>query len=178
VKPARLQGDLRHLPTALAPLIALPHWVLWRWEKPKDKWTKVPYQPNGRRAKNNDPKTWNSYDAVIAVVAKFNGIGFCLLDGNIAAFDIDHCRDPITGDIDPWAADLVGRTGSYAEITVSGTGLRIIGYGDGPRLQRKLPVNNGVSLEAYRRTERYIVITGNPLPEPKAEPAPEICTGR
>jgi hypothetical protein len=165
--PKSIQGDLRHLPAALAPLIDLPHWVLWRWEKSKTKFTKVPYQPNGRKAKNNDPATWTSYNSVIAAVAKFDGIGFCLLGGNISAFDIDHCRDPNTGAIDAWATSLVQRTGSYSEITVSGTGLRIIGYGEGERLQRKFPVHDGVSIEVYRRAERYIVITGNPLPEAK-----------
>jgi hypothetical protein len=163
IKPNSFQGDLYHLPPALAPLIALPHWVLWRWEKPKDKWTKVPFQPNGRKAKNNDPKTWSSYEDVVAVMDKFDGIGFCLLGGNIAAFDIDHCRKPDTGEIDPWATGLVERTGSYTEITVSGTGLRIIGEGRGSRLQRKFPVHDGVSVELYRKAERYIVITGNPL---------------
>ena len=61
-------------------------------------------------------------------------------------------------------SDLVERVGSYTEITVSGTGLRIIGYGDRPRLQRKLPATDSVTVEVYRNTERYIVITGNPLP--------------
>jgi hypothetical protein len=168
-KPTSFQGDLNHLPRELAPLVALPHWGLWRWEKPKDKWTKVPYQPNGDKAKNNDPKTWNNYDSVIAALAtgKFDGIGFCLLNGNIAAFDIDNCRNPETGEIDPWASELVERTGSYSEVTVSGTGLRIIGEGRGSRLQRKFPVHDGVSVELYRNTERYIVITGNPLPGSK-----------
>src|SRR6516165_6595829 len=169
LKPKTVCGDLHHLPAALAPLIARPHWVLWRWERAKNKrtkepkWTKVPYQPNGSRAKNNDPKTWNSYDTVMCAVANFDGIGFCLGD-DIAAFDIDHCRNPDTGAIDPWASDLAEKVASYTEITVSGTGLRIIGHGVGPKLHRKLPVNNRVTLEAYRRAERYIVITGNPLP--------------
>ena len=169
-KPTSFQGDLQHLPTALAPLVALPHWVLWRWTKTeKGKWTKVPYQPNGWKAKNNDPATWSSYDVVISAqgTGKFDGIGFCLFNGNIAAFDIDDCRNADTGVIDSWATGLVERTGSYSEITVSGTGLRIIGFGHGPRLQRKLPVHNGVTLEAYRNTQRYIVITGNPLPASK-----------
>jgi hypothetical protein len=165
-KPQTVCGDLHHLPAALAPLIERPHWVLWCWEKAGDKFTKVPYQPDGRKAKNNDPKTWNSYDTVMRVVANFDGIGFCLGD-DIAAFDIDKCRDPATGAIDPWAASLVDRVGSYTEITVSGTGLRIIGFGVGPKLHRKLPATDGVSLEAYRRAERYIVITGNPLPGSK-----------
>src|SRR5262249_17760547 len=50
-KPKSVQGDLSHLPSELMPLIALPHWVCWRWEIAKDKFTKVPYQPNGRKAK-------------------------------------------------------------------------------------------------------------------------------
>ena len=75
------------------------------------------------------------------------------------------CRDPITGKIDPWAADLVERVASYTEITVSGTGLRIIGEGNRSKLHRKLPVTNGVSVEVYRKAERCIVITGNPLPK-------------
>jgi hypothetical protein len=165
-KPKSIQGDLYHLPSALGPLVALPHWVLWRWGKTKKgKWTKYPYQPNGELARNNDATTWSSYGTVIDAFNRgdFDGIGFCLLDKNFGAFDIDHCRNADTGVIDPWAMDLVERTGSYTEITVSGTGLRTIGFGDGPRLQRKLPVHDDVTLEAYRRTERYIVITGNPL---------------
>jgi hypothetical protein len=162
-KPETFCGDLHNLPSALASLIGRPNWVLWRWEKAGDKFTKVPYQPNGRKARNNDPKTWNSYDVVLKAVAKFDGIGFCLFGSDIAAFDIDHCRNSITGEIDSWAADLVEKVGSYTEITVSGTGLRIIGFGNRPKLHRKLPVTNGVTLEAYRGAERYIVITGNPL---------------
>src|SRR5262249_38911488 len=102
--PKSFQGDLTHLPDALAPLITIPHWVLWRWQKtPKGKWTKVPYQPNGENAKNNNPQTWSSYETVIAAMKTFDGIGFCLLGRNFAAFDIDNCRNPDTGAIDPWA---------------------------------------------------------------------------
>jgi hypothetical protein len=165
-KPQSYSGDLRALPPALAPLTTLRHWVLWRWERSKKgKWTKVPYQPNGTKAKNNDPETWSSYDAVLRVLEQFDGIGFCLLNSGYAAFDIDDCRDPTTGIIDPWALDLVARAGSYTEITVSGTGLRIIGLGAGPKVQRKQVATNGVSVESYRQAERYIVMTGNPLPD-------------
>jgi putative DNA primase/helicase len=161
-----LNGDLRQLPTALAPLVKLPSWVLWRFERNKkgDKWTKVPYQANGRKASSDNPKTWSTYAAVIVVVDKFDGIGFCLLDSGLAAFDIDDCRDRATRIIDPWAMDLVNKCGSYTEITVSGTGLRIIGYGVGPKVDRKQPVANGVTVEPYRQATRYIVVTNNPLP--------------
>jgi hypothetical protein len=56
-KPESVQGDLQHLPSALAPLIALPHWVLWRWEKTKDgKWTKSLISPTVGKRKIMIPK--------------------------------------------------------------------------------------------------------------------------
>jgi hypothetical protein len=59
---------------------------------------------------------------------------------------------------------LVAKCGSYAEITPSGTGLRIIGYGNGPYVHNRQKINNVVSLETFRQATRYITITGNPLP--------------
>ena len=48
------------LPKALAPLTTLPHWTVWRFKlTDKGKPTKVPYQPNGRPAKSDDPQTWS-----------------------------------------------------------------------------------------------------------------------
>jgi predicted P-loop ATPase len=48
--------------------------------------------------------------------------------------------------------------------------LRIIGLGSGPSVQRKqaVPGANGMSIETYRRTERFIAVTGNALPEAAA----------
>jgi hypothetical protein len=165
-KPQTLNGDLHYLPFALAPLIAKNKWVLWRWERSNKtgKWTKPPYQPNGFHAKNNDPKTWHSYVEVLKALPRWDGIGYNLLDGDIAAFDIDHCRDPSSGTIKPWATALVERANSYTEITVSGTGLRIIGLGLGSSIHKKFPVSDALSCEVYRNCERYIVVTGNPLP--------------
>ncbi|HET6234599.1 MAG TPA: hypothetical protein VFE41_06480, partial [Acetobacteraceae bacterium] len=173
VRPQTLNGDLARLPAALAPLTALPSWVIWRWGKSKDgKWTKVPYQPNrpGQKAKNNDPTTWGTYETALSIyrAAGADGIGLCLLNSGLAAFDLDHCRNPTTGAVDEWARALVERVASYTEVTVSGAGLRIIGRGTGRRVQRKQPVDiwapdSGGSLETYRQCERYIVMTGNPL---------------
>lgn len=166
-KPQTISGDLHNLPAAFAPLIKLPHWMLWRWEFVENNWTKVPYQTNGRKAKSNDPATWTSYDAAIKAMntGKFDGIGFCLLNANVGAFDIDHCRDRDSGTLDPWAAELVRQCHSYTEITPSGTGLRIIGIGTGVKIDTSWPIANGVKLEAYRNSARYITVTGNPLAE-------------
>jgi hypothetical protein len=154
------------LPDALRPLAEQSRWLLWQWEKDqRGKPTKVPYQPNGKKASSTDPKTWSSFASVWAAREKFDGVGFCLHDSSeFGAFDLDDCRDANTGNIDPWAKALVARAGSYAEVTVSGTGLRIIGRATGPMIHRKQPVVNGSTLETYRRAERYIVMTGNALP--------------
>ena len=50
-------------------------------------------------------------------------------------------------------------------MTPSGTGLRVIGYGVGAKLHRKQKIpGSSVEVESYRGAERYITVTGNPLP--------------
>ena len=123
------------LPPALGPLIAENRWVVWRWETVKDKKTKVPYRATdpSRKAKTTDPTTWSDFATAVAAEAQTDGIGFCLKNSDIAAFDIDNCRDPETGALDPWAQALVERARSYTEITVSGTGLGSSGMEPVPR---------------------------------------------
>jgi hypothetical protein len=169
-KPRTLNADLLELPPALAPLVSQGRWVVWRWEylADKDKWTKVPYQPacSAARARSNDPTTWADYQTAVTVAdrGEADGIGFMLKDSNIAAFDIDDCRDVETGGIAPWAMELVEEADSYAEVTVSGTGLRIVGFATGPHVHRNQPYRQtGSRIETYRRATRYIVVTGNCL---------------
>jgi hypothetical protein len=174
-KPVAIQGDLRNLPAALDKLKAMSNWVVWRFEWKNTKrsggsWTKVPYQASNPlcNARNNDPSTWGSYDEALVTfeAGQCDGIGFNLLDADIAAFDIDDCRDPDTGAIAPEAMTLVERAASYTETTISGTGLRIIGEGNGTIAHRRQSVPNSlVSVESYANTGRYIVITGSPLPD-------------
>ena len=55
---------------------------------------------------------------------RFDGIAFALMGSNIAAFDVDHCRDAASGALHAWAQQLVARCGSYVEITPSSEGIR------------------------------------------------------
>jgi primase-polymerase (primpol)-like protein len=101
-KPKTFNGDLAHLPSALAPMVALDHWLLWRWEYRNGIWTKPPFSAAnpGARAKNNDPATWSNYKTAIAVIQNgggFDGIGFALLETPFDVVDLDHCLDPATG---------------------------------------------------------------------------------
>jgi primase-polymerase (primpol)-like protein len=156
------------LPSALSPLIEQQRWVVWRWIADKaGKRTKPPFQARAphKYASSTDPATWCDFDTAMRAYCahKADGIGYALSGGEIGAFDIDHCIDAATGGVHPWAKALVCRCGSYAEVTPSKTGIRIIGLVSGSELHRKFPVPkaNGMSIEVYRRAERYITISGN-----------------
>jgi hypothetical protein len=170
VKPQTLKSNLAHLPVALAPLVALDHWLLWRWELRKGIWTKPPYiaaSPTAR-AKNNDPTTWRPYKVAVAAVqngAGFDGLGFALLDTPFDVVDLDHCLDPATGQPDTWALIwLKEANGAYVERTPSGEGLRIIGKtSTGEKLHRKWLIKDArekAAIEVYRTCERYVTVTG------------------
>jgi primase-polymerase (primpol)-like protein len=169
-KPRTLKGDPAHLPPALAPMTALDHWVLWRWELRKGIWTKPPFvaASPATLAKNNDPATWRPYKTVVAAVqngSSFDGIGFALLDTLFDVVDLDHCLDPATGQPDTWAQIwLEEADAAYIERTPSGEGLRIIGAAcTGESLHRKWPIKEArekAAIEIYRNTARYITVTG------------------
>ena len=109
-RPVALQGDLANLPEALTPLKEIRNWVCWKWKRRADKngggeWTKPPFRPQApaQYAKINDPATWGSYEEALAAyqAGQCDGIGFAFLGSKIAAFDLDKCRNPETGEIAP-----------------------------------------------------------------------------
>jgi hypothetical protein len=174
-RPVALQGDLANLPEALTPLKEIRNWVCWKWKRRADKsgdgkWSKPPFRPQApaQLAKINDPTTCGSYEEALAAyqARQCDGIGFAFLSSKIAAFDLDKCRNPETGEIAPEALSIVERCASYTEITPSGTGLRVIGTSNGGEVHRKQKVPGAaVEVESYRNTARYITISGNPLPD-------------
>lgn len=160
--PPTRNGDLRNLPDALAPLIAIPQWVPWKWWLNKQgKWTKPPFRPNepSRMGDVTDPTTWGDYATAVSLVEQglADGIGFILTNTEFAALDPDDCRDPDTEEIDPAAQDIINWCQTYTEVSPSGTGLRIIGRGKGFSVNNKFAQ---IKLEVYRNAERYITITG------------------
>jgi predicted P-loop ATPase len=170
-KPCTDIADISNLPRALQHITRLKRWVVWRWtfEHRRSKWTKPPFQcgnPN-TKAKSNDLATWGTYQEAVATVlaGQADGIGFMLKDSDLAAVDLDHVRDAITGALVDWAQQLcveADNLGLYCEVTVSGCGLRFIGLAQGNELHRKFTVNhnNGAGIELYRKCARYITISG------------------
>jgi hypothetical protein len=82
-------------------------------------------------AKSNDPATWVDYSTLVTNIRK--GVGYpnpgFVPDGPRTAFltaiDIDNCRNKPTGEIKEWAQRILKLLGAtYAEVTVSGTGIR------------------------------------------------------
>jgi hypothetical protein len=172
-KPQTYNGDFAHLPPGLEPLTKERRWVIWRWVENKSKWTKPPFQPRypSRHASSTDENTWGTFEEARAAVVAGNadGIGYVILGSNIGAADLDHCRDPATGEIEPWADQIQNEAnGAYREVTVSGTGLRVIGAVSGTKAKTHKKFNfgrNGAALELYRNAERYITISGSEVPQ-------------
>jgi hypothetical protein len=167
------------LPPALTPYAGEPRWVLWRFETRKGKTTKPPYQARAPRKHANCriEATWADFTAALNAyqAGQGDGIGLCLYGSDLIAFDLDDCRNITTGELEPAARELIDRAKSYVEITPSGAGLRIIGIGTGPKVHRKqtVPGANGMTIETYRKAERFIAVTGNALPEATAQLANE-----
>src|SRR5260370_1426071 len=98
--------------TALDDLDALPRWIAWRNEARNGKATKVPYAPQGGKAKADDSSTWGTREAAEGQAAKIangsgGGIGVQLGefdDGNfLGGIGLDSFI-PQDGTTPPWAA--------------------------------------------------------------------------
>lgn len=161
-KKSYARGDVAKFSNVPTELRAIPQWVCWRaeWKEERGKFSKLPVDPATRKeAKSNDPATWSSFDEAVATFTKdktVNGIGFVFTpQDNYAFVDLDDARDPATGEIGDWAAEIVTRLNSYTEISPSGTGLRIVVEAEpvGPAKRR-----GKVEIYAFGQ---YATITGN-----------------
>ena len=162
-------------------LRSLRQWVCWRWvwtvnKQGKGKWSKLLIIPRVSRASRAsatdpdasalsprnpassiDPDSWGTCDEALEHFTRFglDGIGFVFREGGgIFGLDIDHCRDVRTGKVTPRAVQIMKSFGTYAEISPSGTGVKLIGFG-------KLP-GDGLKkddLEVYDQG-RYFCVTG------------------
>ncbi len=142
----------------------LDHWVNWK-KKPDpnnpEKTKKVPINPGtGKLASVTDPSTWSSFEDAVKRNKKggVDGIGFVFTtEDTYVGIDLDDCRDVDTGEIEPWAQNILADINSYSELSPSGTGIHIIAIG-------KLP-GNGIRFgnkEIYDQG-RYFTVTGNSI---------------
>lgn len=150
------------------PLEQRRQWVCWRWEwdERNEKWTKVPINAKtGNRASTTDPTTWATFEQAFLRAEKSKGalgLGFVFsANDDIAGVDLDTCRDPETGEFAPWAAAILNTFDTYAEISISETGVHI--YGNAHVGAGHNKVYETGKVEVYDRG-RFFVVTGNKLP--------------
>ena len=153
--PKRLELYRENIPKGL---IRLDQWVGWSWKRIGEKWTKVPYDlKTGANASSDDPAIWSPYSAIQG----HENIGFMFSeDDPFCGVDLDKCLDPETGEISGEAQGIIKRLGSYAEISPSGTGVKVFLRGSIPGPRRKNPKKN---IEVYDRL-RFFTVTGHRFP--------------
>jgi hypothetical protein len=133
-------------------------WVLWRFEhKPgANKPTKVPYQPNGKRASNDDPNTFSTFADCERVLGSFDGIGMELGGGwpdaptRIVGVDGDDCVSA-EGAFTPESREVVITLNSYAEFSPSRSGVHVwclADLGNRKGIQRPYPGFKQVEIKA------------------------------
>ena len=164
------------LPCVPSSLKIINNWVRWKLETVNGKPTKVPYQVNGYKASTTNPATWADYRTAVtgATIDGKQGVGF-VLNGNIYGFDLDGCYNSETNEVADWALQIVDALDSYAEITPSGTGLRVLVRGELPQgfahmLKLNPAIGHGdkVQIEIYNDA-RYFTVTGDTLYENAGE---------
>ena len=150
---------------------ALPQFVVWAWAYRDQRWCKPPLRADGLGcAASNDARTWASCDEALAAYQRRNldGIGFAIAsDDSFFFIDVDDCRDPQTGDVDPWAARVLDRfRHTYHEVSPSATGFKILGRGKPPGDQHVHPIAGArprAKLEIFDSI-KYTTLAGHRLP--------------
>jgi putative DNA primase/helicase len=139
-------------------------WLVWRYETRDGDTTKVPYQSarSQTKASSTDPSTWSTFDLALAAYqdGKSDGIGFALGDGY---FGLDFDHGVAGGVIDADGQAMLDAVPTYAELSVSGTGLHLIGRGTLPPGRRRRG-----HIEAYD-AGRYFTMSGHRLPDAPAD---------
>jgi hypothetical protein len=129
----------------IAELQQQKRWVCWKLTTVpgKDKPTKIPYMPSGRKAESDDPRTWSIYAECEAVKSQFSGVG-CVLGDGVFGLDVDECCNAVTGTFTPESREIVIGLDTYAEYSYSGDGCHLLGLGD---LDEK-----------YRKNKRKVIV--------------------
>jgi primase-polymerase (primpol)-like protein len=157
-KPTPLEVLPSHIPIALK---ETKGWVLWKYElRTEGKWTKPPVNETGERIDAHNPENWMDFSTAYQAYQNggFDGIGFSLdATPGLVGVDLDHCIEDVK--IESWAQEIIDELGGYTEISPSGTGIRVLGYGKLRNPGRKMG-----NVEMYDGG-RYLTVTGHRLEE-------------
>lgn len=187
--------NLPNIDTSALPedLRKAPCWIQWRWLIGKgSKWTKTPCNDLGRPIDSVDRSLWHSIEFLeqrrqsrLAKIKETGsgsdalGFAFAFDGGQLAGnkkttksvywgLDVDNCV--ANGKLRPGASRLVQALGSYAEISPTGTGIKIIFEGVCPLRFNKVPViataTDGSEIHGTIDVKRrgFFTVTGNRVP--------------
>ncbi len=156
-KPVFLPFIAENIPPELR---ALRQWVAWQARRVKGRWTKVPIDPRtGVNAKSTDSETWGTFAQAAGFHAgRADGVGFVVNGNGIVGIDLDDVRNPDTGELTEAATKMIEEFRAYAELSPSGTGLRIFCRGTMPEDGRK------VGAIEYFASKKYLTVTGQKIP--------------
>lgn len=154
----------------------LKQWLVWKFEaadKPGEKPRKVPWYVDGHRRQGiqgsaDDRARLTDFNGALEALktGRFTGVGVALLEGSsLNAIDFDNCVDE--GVIAPEIRALINESGSYAETSPSGQGVRLLGFGDIASRKRIHPA--GYNIEAFGTTG-FVTVTGNRITPNDVEP--------
>lgn len=102
------------------------------WNPETGKFTKKPHDPKTGKVTNQPSLGVSFADALAFVSARKNFVLGLYIEKPYLGMDLDGCRDKETGVIADWAQSIITEADSYAEISPSGTGVRIIMIGEKP----------------------------------------------
>lgn len=153
VNPDAIPGDSKDL----------HQWVGWKWEGGGNKWTKPPYNAQaGKNAKTNDASTWCTFEEALTAYRKdqdIAGIGFVFTEGDpFIGVDLDHCRNPETGEVALSAQKIIAQLDSYTEVSPSRTGVKIWIKAKVPGKGKRTSCEDE-EIEVYDRGQ-YFTVTG------------------
>lgn len=173
--PARPSALPLHPDSVPSSLRSLPQWVLWSYERRDGEWTKVPHDARHYgRASSTDADTWATFDLCVGRLRqhgdRYDGVGFVFHAAGIAGIDLDDCRDTGTGAIAQWALDLLALLNSYAEVSPSGTGVKVWVRAALPGTGHRRPFGDG-EVEVYD-AGRFFCVTGHRVEDGPAEVEP------
>ena len=124
------------------------------WNPATKRFDKKPINcKTGYGASSTDPDTWCSYEEAYAYSRKTGLAMVLMLQTPLVGMDHDHCV--VDGGVDPGVLAMLHDAGTYAEYSISGTGVKQIAIGTKPGTECK----NG-DFEMYT-SARGFVITGH-----------------
>ncbi|MFQ8432498.1 phage/plasmid primase, P4 family [Amaricoccus sp. W119] len=152
----RLERDLPNS-GALAGLKPLRGWMTWDYDWSGTRWTKPPRSGHtGNRAGSTDEAAWATYYVARETQARrgLAGVGFSLdADPDLIGIDLDHCLD-VEGQPEDWVSEILDLAETYAEVSPSDRGLRLLARGTIPAAIKCDPAK----VEIYA-SGRYLTLT-------------------